>query len=65
MKSRSNYRKELVEAAAEAAVEIMQTDRTGLRWPVVATVALLERAWMAGHAAGVKTSGNRREHERD
>lgn len=56
MKSRSEYRKELIQAAAEAAVEIMDRDRSGLRWPVVATVALLERAWMAGHEAGVKVA---------
>ena len=51
MKSRSEYRKELIQAAAEAAVRIMDSDRSGLRWPVVATLDLLQRAWMAGHNA--------------
>lgn len=51
MKSRSEYRKELIQAAAEAAVQIMDSDRSGLRWPVVATLDLLQRAWMAGHNA--------------
>lgn len=51
MKSRSEYRKELIQAAAEAAVRIMDSDRSGLRWPVVATLDLLQKAWMAGHLA--------------
>lgn len=54
MKSRSDYRKELVEAAASAAVRLLDTDRTGVRWPFNATLNLLERAWLDGHAAGSK-----------
>ena len=54
MKNKTEYRKELVEAAADAAVRLLDTDRTGIRWPVVATLALLERAWLAGHSAGAK-----------
>lgn len=51
MKTKADYRRELVQAAAEAAVRIMDSDRSGLRWPVVATLDLLQRAWMAGHNA--------------
>lgn len=54
MKSRSDYRKELVEAAASAAVRLLDTDRTGVRWPFNATLNLLERAWLEGHKAGSK-----------
>lgn len=54
MKSRSEYRKELVEAAASAAVRLLDTDRTGVRWPFNATLNLLERAWLDGHEAGSK-----------
>ena len=51
MKTKADYRRELVQAAASAAVRIMDSDRSGLRWPVVATLDLLQRAWMAGHNA--------------
>lgn len=54
MKSRSDYRKELVEAAADAAVRLLDSDRTGVRWPFNATLNLLERAWLEGHKAGSK-----------
>jgi len=54
MKSRSDYRRELVEAAASAAVRLLDSDRTGVRWPFNATLNLLERAWLEGHKAGSK-----------
>ena len=54
MKSRSDYRRELVEAAAAAAVRLLDSDRTGVRWPFNATLNLLERAWLEGHKAGSK-----------
>jgi hypothetical protein len=52
MKSRFEYRKELIEAAASAAVRLLDSDRTGVRWPFNATLNLLERAWLDGHKVG-------------
>lgn len=54
MKSRFEYRKELIEAAADAAVRLLDSDRTGVRWPFNATLNLLERAWLDGHKAASK-----------
>ena len=50
-KYRTNYRRELVQAAESAAVRIMNDARTGVLFPVNETVRLLREAWLAGHKA--------------
>ncbi len=54
MKTKAEYRKELIKAAANAAVRLLDGNRTGVRWAVNATLNLLERAWLDGHAAAKK-----------
>jgi hypothetical protein len=54
MKTKAEYRKELIKAAASAAVRLLDSNRTGVRWPMNATLNLLERAWLDGHAAAKK-----------
>jgi hypothetical protein len=54
MKTKTEYRKELVEAAANAAVRLLDNDRTGVRWPFNATLNLLERAWLDGYKTASK-----------
>ena len=51
MKSRSDYRRELVQAAESAAVRILTEARTGVLYPHDRTVRLLREAWLAGHKA--------------
>ena len=53
-KTRADYRRELVQAAEEAAARIYYETQTGLRFPLVETVRLLREAWLAGHDAGKK-----------
>ena len=54
MKTRADYRRELVQAAEEAAARIYYETQTGSRFPLVETVRLLREAWLAGHEAGKK-----------
>jgi hypothetical protein len=50
-KSRSDYRRELVQAADSAAARILAEARTGVLYPHVETVKLMRQAWLAGHKA--------------
>ena len=54
MKSRSNYRRELVQAAEKAAARILIEARTGALYPHFETVKLMQKAWLAGHEAAKK-----------
>lgn len=51
MKKRLDYRDELVRRASEAAVQLLDDSRLGVRLPTVVTLELLRRAWLAGHEA--------------
>lgn len=53
-KTRADYRRELVQAAEQAAARIYYETQTGARFPLVETVRLLREAWLAGHDAGKK-----------
>ena len=50
-KTRTDYRRELVQAAESAAVRILTESRTGVLYPHDKTVRLLREAWLAGHKA--------------
>ena len=54
MRKRPDYRRELVQAAEDAAARILTEERTGVTYPYVKTVALLRKAWLEGHAAAKK-----------
>lgn len=54
MRKPRNYRRELVQAADDAAARIFHTARTGALLPQAVTVKLLRDAWLAGHAAAKK-----------
>jgi hypothetical protein len=61
MKTRLDYREELVRTAREAAVDaIDKAPRCGAVFPFLPTIDLLTRAWLAGHQAGIKTERKRR-----
>ena len=51
---KTNYRRELVQAAESAAVRIMDQAKTGVLFPVNETVRLMRQAWLAGHEAASK-----------
>ena len=57
-KTRADYRRELVQAAEQAAARIYYETQTGSRFPLVETVRLLREAWLAGHDAGKKETNN-------
>ena len=46
---RPEYRDELVQRAAEAAVAVLSTAETAQRMPTIPTLELLMKAWLAGH----------------
>ena len=48
---KTNYRRELVQAAESAAVRILYESKTGVMYPHVETVKLMRQAWLAGHEA--------------
>ena len=50
-KTRTDYRRELVQAAESSAVRILLEARTGVLYPHFETVRLLREAWLAGHKA--------------
>jgi len=50
-KTKTDYRRELVQAAESAAVRILTEARTGVLYPHVETVKLMRQAWLAGHKA--------------
>ena len=50
-KTRTDYRRELVQAAESSAVRILTESRTGVLYPHNETVRLLREAWLAGHKA--------------
>ena len=53
MISRSDrYQSELKEAAASAAVSILDTVRSGATFPTIKTLQILQAAWLAGHQSG-------------
>lgn len=47
--TRPEYRDELVQRAAEAAVAMLDTVTVSRGLPTVVTLELLRRAWLAGH----------------
>lgn len=51
MKKKLDYRNELVVRANEASVSILAKARTGAVFPLMPTLELLKKAWMAGHEA--------------
>ena len=53
-RKRLDYRDELVRQAAEAAVDLLDNARIGVRLPTVVTLELLKRAWLAGYEASKK-----------
>ena len=50
-KTKTDYRRELVQAAESAAVRILYESKTGVTYPHVETVKLMRQAWLAGHEA--------------
>ena len=50
-RKRLDYRDALVQQAAEAAIQLLDTARIGVRLPTVVTLELLKRAWLEGHQA--------------
>ena len=50
-KTRTDYRRELVQAAESSAVRILTEARTVVLYPHFETVRLLREAWLAGHKA--------------
>lgn len=50
-RKRLDYRDALVLQAAEAAVDLLDNARTGVRLPTVVTLELLKRAWLDGYKA--------------
>jgi hypothetical protein len=53
-RKRLDYRDELVRRAAEAAVDLLDNARIGVRLPTVVTLELLKRAWLEGYEASKK-----------
>lgn len=51
---RPEYRDELVQRAAEAAVAMLDAVTVSRGLPTVVTLELLRRAWLAGHEDAIK-----------
>lgn len=57
-KTRADYRRELVQAAEQAAARIYDQTHSGARFPLVETVRLLREAWIAGYEAAKKETND-------